>query len=267
MVYAGEPGASGPSVFLTFIRFSEEDRCAWRETACAVLSEAERGMVDAMSDPDRQTEHAVGRATLRLHGARASGRRPEQVAMAISDAGKPSLVDTPDLELSVAHTGGVVVTAACWHNAVGVDVEPEPRSVSAARRLAQRRFSQPEVAALSDLPEAELPGWFSTVWTVKEAVGKALGVGIVPALSGATVQTRAGAPILTSVWSGPQADAWTIHTLVAPDGCEKIAVALPAPNVALGSITRYDLTAFRQALSEAAFPPAHVLCPGARSMG
>jgi phosphopantetheine--protein transferase-like protein len=236
------------TVTLTLARFTQEDRSEWLHCASALLPEAERERVAAITDPDARALHALGRASLRLIGARAGGGSPDQVAIEVSAAGKPYLADLPDVHVSVAHTGRVVVTAACAYSAVGVDVEQLRPPTTSTRRLARRLFSEAEVSALAEIPEAELADWFVTAWTLKEAIGKALGVGIAPALAGAVLEVRDGAPALTSVWSGPPAGAWTLHVMRAPDGDEKIAVALPAPNIALGSIWRLSVGDLRRAL-------------------
>jgi phosphopantetheinyl transferase len=209
-----------------------------------VLSEAEREHLATISDPDARTQHAIGRAAIRLLGARASGRHPASLAITTSETGKPQFADLPDLNVSVAHSGRVVVVAACASAAVGVDIEPALATLNDPRRLAGRLFAESEVASLQDVPDAEVADWFSTVWTMKEAVGKALGVGMIPALSGAVTERRAGGSALAEVWTGPPAESWTLHQLRAPGGTEKIAVAVPAPGVALGTVSGLTLETF-----------------------
>jgi phosphopantetheinyl transferase len=209
-----------------------------------VLSEAEREHLATISAPDARTQHAIGRATIRLLGAQASGRRPASLAITISEAGKPQFDDFRDLNVSVAHSGRVVVVAACPSAAVGVDIEPALATAYDPRQLARRLFAESEVASLQDVADAEVADWFSTVWTIKESVGKALGAGMIPALSGAVTERRADGFALSAVWSGPPAESWTLHQLRAPGGGEKIAIALPAPGVALGPVTELTLEAF-----------------------
>jgi 4'-phosphopantetheinyl transferase len=209
-----------------------------------VLSEAEREHLATISDPDARTQHAIGRATIRLLGAQASGRHPASLAITTSEAGKPKFADLDGLNVSVAHSGRVVVVAVCRSAAVGVDIEPAFATADDPRGLARRLFAESEVASLQDVPDAEVAGWFSTVWTIKESVGKALGVGMLPALSGAVTARRADGFALAAVWSGPPAESWTLHQLTAPGGGEKIAVAVPAPNVALGPASELTPEAF-----------------------
>jgi phosphopantetheinyl transferase len=235
------------TVSLTVARFPEADRADWLASAVAVLSDTEQEHVASMLNPDARTQHAVGRAMIRMGAAgvgAGSEHQPKQIVVTVSDLGKPRLPEIPDLYVSVAHTGRVVVVAACLGADVGVDIEPAYPTSADPRRLAERLFAHAEVASLRNMPDDALADWFSSAWTIKEAVGKALGVGMVPAFSGALVEGRAEGMTLASVWSGPPADSWTVHQLTAPDGSEKIAVALPAPGITLEPVSQLTLEAF-----------------------
>jgi 4'-phosphopantetheinyl transferase len=238
-----------PGVRLTLARFNPPECGAWLTSAVKVLSEPERERVVAMPDTAARAQHAVGRALLRLLGAQASAGDPRRLLVTVSAAGKPLLPDFPDLHVSIAHTTGLVVVAACRSATVGVDVEPARSPAGQERRLARRLFDRSEVETLLNVPDADVPDWFSSMWTIKEAVGKALGDGMIPALSGAVVRCEAGRFTLGSVWRGPPADSWTLHQLAAPAGTEKIAVALPAPNVPLEPVTSMTLDSFADACS------------------
>jgi 4'-phosphopantetheinyl transferase len=236
-----------PSVDLTLARFTPVDRDDWIATAAALLGDREQERFNAMSHPDDRALHAIGRALLRLIGSHATGRHPAAVEITISSAGKPALGAAPQIGVSVAHSGRVVAVAVGRDIDVGVDIEAAAPSSANSRRLAQRRFSATEAAALRKLPDDAAAEWFARAWTVKEAVGKALGVGIIPALAGAVVSNDADA--LVSVWSGPPADCWTIHQLQSPGGDEWITVATPAPRVELGTVSQLTLDAFAHASS------------------
>jgi phosphopantetheinyl transferase len=237
------------TVKLTVVRFTASDQPDWLASAVAVLSQVERERIAMMPNADARTQHAIGRATIRMIGADVSGCRPSRLTIEVSDAGKPRLADLPELETSVAHTGRVVVVAACRSAAVGVDIEPALAPASNPRRLAERLFAEAEVASLRDLPDAALADWFSSVWIIKEAVGKALGIGMVPAFKGTSVEQHGSVFALTCVPGGPPADFWTLHRLTAPGGDEKIAVALPAPGVELEPVSCLTLEAFKVACS------------------
>jgi phosphopantetheinyl transferase len=139
--------------------------------------------------------------------------------------------------------------ASCPNQPVGADIEPPPANVATARRLALRRFSAAEAKVGEGLTDADFAAWFTRAWTTKEAVGKALGVGIVPALSGAVVNRQANA--LVSVWSGAPAHDWTVAQLPAPGGDEWIAVAVPAPDASVEAVSVITLEQFTRATDQA----------------
>ncbi len=239
-----------PTVTLTLARVTPDDRDNWLEVAAGLLSDPERKRLDAMPDPDRRAQHAIGRALLRLIAASASGGQPADIEITTSGEGKPELAELPQLGVSLAHSGHAVVVAACEGAPVGVDIEPGRAASASSRRLADRRFSALEAVALRELPDAAVSDWFARAWTTKEAVGKALGVGMIPALAGAVVNSQADA--LVSVWSGPPADSWTLHQLPAPGGDEWIAVAIPAPGIALDAVVQLTIEAFAEAAARTA---------------
>ena len=113
-----------PTVTLTLARVTPDDRDDWLEIAAGLLSDRERERLDAMPDPDRRAQHAIGRALLRLIAAGASGRHPADVEITNSGEGKPELAELPELGVSLAHSGRAVVVAACEGAPVGVDIEP-----------------------------------------------------------------------------------------------------------------------------------------------
>ena len=93
-----------------------------------------------------------------------------------------------------------------------------------------------------------LADWFASAWTIKEAVAKALGVGVIPALSRVVVESGDAGLELAAVGFGPPAGSWTLHQLVAPGGTEKVAVAVPAPGVVLAPISLVTLEGFARAV-------------------
>lgn len=240
---------------LTLARFSRYERSQWLARSTAVLDATELGRVAAISDPDTRAQHAIGRALVRLAAAAACQGDPAEVRVAVSDSGKPTLPDLPSLHVNVAHAHRAVVVASASGAPVGVDIEHPAATVLQPRRLAQRLFTTAEASTLSALPEDLLADRFASVWTIKEAVGKAVGVGIIPALEQVVVETTGIDPgsggvdlRLAAVGVGPPAESWTLHQLVAPGGLERIAVAVPAPGVGLEPISVLSLEGFARAV-------------------
>ncbi len=130
-----------PTVALTLARFTPADRDDWLAAAAALLSAEERERVEAMPAADVRTQHAVGRALLRLAAADTAQRDPAGIAITIAEDGKPELAEMPELGVSVAHSGRMVVVAACQGAAVGVDIEaprPDADALPEDRRAALR---------------------------------------------------------------------------------------------------------------------------------
>ncbi|MEU7840919.1 4'-phosphopantetheinyl transferase superfamily protein [Micromonospora sp. NPDC049114] len=147
--------------------------------------------MDQLTVSDRDTAYVwVGRDTggrpgpavrlLRQAGAALLGRAEAEVVLAHGPAGNPVVriagPESVELPVSVSRAGRVVVVAARAAGPVGVDVE-QVRALPALA-LARRWFPPAELAWLADRPEAGRAAEFLRLWTAKEAVGKALGVGL-----------------------------------------------------------------------------------------
>lgn len=243
----GVTDAAPRTVRLSLARFSQHDRPQWLARSTALLNAQELERVAAIVDHDSRVQHAVGRALIRLLGAQALGCNPLDVTVAVTDTGKPRLPELPDLHVNVSHTGRAVAVADASVAPVGVDIEDPAVAAMHPQRLAQRLYADAEVRTLHELPEDRRADWFSSVWTIKEAVGKALGVGVISALSEVVVDTGDAGLELASVGGGPPPESWSLHQLTAPGGREKIAVAVPAPGVDLVPISLMTLDEFAHA--------------------
>ncbi|MEV5768963.1 4'-phosphopantetheinyl transferase superfamily protein [Micromonospora sp. NPDC052213] len=140
---------------------------------------------------------------LRRAGATLLGRAEAQIVVGHGPDGRP-FVGTSDgdprmeLPVSVSRADRVVVVAARVAGPVGVDVErsrPLP-----ALALARRWYAPAEAAWLAGRPAGGRAADFLRLWTAKEAVGKALGMGLrdgglrrrMPVPSAAGAPRRAG---------------------------------------------------------------------------
>ncbi|MCX7899762.1 MAG: 4'-phosphopantetheinyl transferase superfamily protein [Methylocystis sp.] len=133
---------------------------------------------------------------------------PRDWRFAAGAHGKPYLVDAPiDLRFSLSHTRGMVAVAIAKGAEIGVDVEG-PRGVSDAMKLAERYFTTPEVALLRDTPEGDARREiFLRIWTLKEAVIKAVGEGLVFGLERFSVRTD---PPSVAFNDGEDRGEWTL---------------------------------------------------------
>ncbi len=113
------------------------------------------------------------------------GIEPGSVRLEASGSGKPYLGAGPasrDIRFNCAHSGSLaLVGLACGGWEVGVDVE-ECRPIPSLGSLADQVLSRPERAAYDRVAEARRTPFFYRCWVRKEALGKALGTGIVETL-------------------------------------------------------------------------------------
>ncbi|MBX7149037.1 4'-phosphopantetheinyl transferase superfamily protein [bacterium] len=94
--------------------------------------------------------------------------------------GKPSLKGLP-LHFNISHSGNLALLAISLNQPLGVDVE-KMRKVSVGK-IAERYFSKKECEFIQNLPKANQTNSFFTLWTQKEAIVKAKGVGLAGGLS------------------------------------------------------------------------------------
>jgi 4'-phosphopantetheinyl transferase len=107
----------------------------------------------------------------------AYGGRAAQVSIARGPHGKPFAAAPGYPHFNTSHARHCVVFAFAAEQEIGVDVEAEDRR-HAPMELATRFFAAEESAALAALDEAQRAAAFLSLWTAKEAVLKALGLGL-----------------------------------------------------------------------------------------
>lgn len=152
------------------------------EDAKALLSPDERARMERFRFPVDQARFAVGRAALRRLLGEVVGIPPEAVAFGYGPQGKPHVRNAPlDVRFNVSHSHGLALVAITLGRKVGIDVE-QRRPVADAEAIA-RRYFLPAEAALGE--EAFLP-----LWTRKEAVLKASGLGLAEGLPQVEVGIR-----------------------------------------------------------------------------
>jgi 4'-phosphopantetheinyl transferase len=124
---------------------------------------------------------------------------PETIALGRDPGGKPRLagLDPPALRFNLSHARGLVVLAVVADASVepGIDVEPLDRPVGPG--LLGAALAPSEAAALAAMPEPARPAAFLRLWTMKEAVLKAAGIGL--AAAPAEVVCRLDPPALSAL--------------------------------------------------------------------
>lgn len=150
------------------------------EAALENLSREERSRADRYRFPADRRRYIGSHECLRRQLAARLGCAPSQVEFNASAQGKPRLggrwADAP-WRFSLSRSSGMAAIAISETGEVGVDLEAI-RPISNLEELAERCLSDPELAEYrAEAPDRALVSFFQ-LWTCKEAVLKAAGVGL-----------------------------------------------------------------------------------------
>jgi 4'-phosphopantetheinyl transferase len=146
------------------------------EILTSYLDQAERARAARIQVSDGWRRFVLGRGALRLILGRYLKRRPQDVVFTYGVHGKPSLTRS-DLRFNYSASADVAVMAVCIGTDLGIDIE-EVRAVNQPLDIASRYCHAREVRELAATGDAERDAAFLRLWTCKEAVVKALGLGL-----------------------------------------------------------------------------------------
>ena len=205
-------------------------RFAERDIDC-ILSQEERERAARFYLQSDRHHFTAGRATLRSILGRYLDMAPRYVQFSRGPHGKPELATergSNALCFNLAHSHGVALCAIARGHDIGVDVERVNADVN-VDLIAERFFSQREIAALRLLPQEKKLTAFFTGWVRKEAYLKARGDGLAMDLDSFSVSLSPGEPAaLLDVQGHPEeALAWSLRELDV-DASFAAAVALRA---------------------------------------
>ncbi len=125
-------------------------------------------------DRDRR-RYIAGRTAVRTILARYLDTDPASVPIAVDRGGRPEIPGEADM--SISHSGELLLLAVARGVRVGVDVEALDQELEVAS-LAHRHLSPGEAASMANLGIGESTLSFLRSWTLKEAVRKAIGIGL-----------------------------------------------------------------------------------------
>ena len=141
-----------------------------------LLSNAERERASRFTFEKDQARFVSCRASLRILLGRYTGLPPEKIVFRYEPQGKPALAGVAGWQFNVSHSRDQAAIAVSRYDSIGIDLElidPHfPRHEVAADILASD-----ELRDLNALPPARQPEYFFQLWTLKEALLKAIGGG------------------------------------------------------------------------------------------
>jgi 4'-phosphopantetheinyl transferase len=199
------------------------------DASLGALAELEAGLSSAERDaharyvrPRDRAMFALSHATRRALLGAYVGVSPGALTFATGEHGKPRLDGTAsDVRFNVSHSGDVALLAVARGKELGVDVE-EIRASADLDAIARAQFSpreQSDLRRAGASDEARVRSFFAC-WSRKEAVIKAIGLGLAFPLAAFDVAVDPDAPprLLASRDARLDAAVWSMHPLRIPAG-------------------------------------------------
>jgi 4'-phosphopantetheinyl transferase len=163
-----------------------------------------------------RARYVLGRALVRNILGHYLGQRPEMIALAYTERGRPYFPADETMRFSLTHTRDLVAVALTAEAEVGIDIEYAERKLK-LNDLAERILSAEDFGAFQALPESEKVAAFFRVWTRKEAYLKARGEGISEGLQKMSVSFDAEEiTFLSDTRDEAAAPKWRMHALSLP---------------------------------------------------
>lgn len=156
-----------------------------------------------------------------------------EAEISINAFGKPQLLSSP-LQFNLSHSGNVILLAFSLNNPVGIDVE-ERREIKDIDSIAGSYFHEFEAKVLSKLNQPLLSQAFFSCWVKKEAVIKALGLGLSMPLNTFEVEIFPIEGIFLAKLPDRFPQAWTLRAFNPLEGYAA-AIASPALNLQIRAV-------------------------------
>lgn len=203
----------------------------------AVLPSDERQRAERFGTPELRGRWIATRVALRTILAGYLDLDPRAVPLVISERGKPHLEPRfeSDLTFNLSHSGDLAMVVV-GRGGIGVDIE-KIRPFDQMDRFVARFFADEEGRGLYTLPPDERVIAFFRCWTRKEAILKAIGVGLQAPLDAVVVDWNdEPAPRVRAVPAGPNVpppEEWSLRNVpLGANFAGAIASDLPIENVA-----------------------------------
>lgn len=140
-----------------------------------LLSQTEQARAARFKFPQHRQRFIASHTALRRILAGYVDAKPQQLVFQKAVHGKPSLTDYPDLHFNLSHSNTTALIAVARHE-IGVDIEQVKKRDEL--KLAKRFFTQTEYQWLAAHATKDISPAFFKLWTRKEAVLKATGLGL-----------------------------------------------------------------------------------------
>lgn len=208
-----------------------------------LLSPDERRRAHRFHFSSDRSRYVFVRGTLRSILGRYLEIPPEQITFEYGEFGKPRLGKSSEsLFFNLSHSCDLALFAFSHNHDLGVDIEFVREDVD-VEQLANRFFSDDEIASLLALPSGLRVQGFFNCWTRKEAFIKGTGKGLAMPLKQFTVSQGSGESLELISNNSQATSNWGLRELTAdPDYVAAIAVAGHGWNLKSGPL---GFTAFQ----------------------
>lgn len=126
------------------------------------------------TDNKRQVQHNAGIKLIKKAVKDNFSLCISEENIARTKLGKPYLPEHPNIHFSISHCSGMAICCIC-DSICGIDAE---KLLSVNDKVAKRVFTEAEIAELNLKNGIERQRYFTSLWTLKEAYGKAVGTGL-----------------------------------------------------------------------------------------
>lgn len=171
-----------------------------------LLSPGEIAQSRSFHKPDDCIAFINRRGRMREILAARLDRNPAELQFQHGSGGKPALQSGP--EFNVTHSDQKALLAVSDTEPLGVDIEAVRPLSSDLREM----FTDTEWAYLNELPETKRPVALFRMWTCKEALSKALDIGVWLSADTFSIHWANDAPKVTRML-GDEASAWSLINL------------------------------------------------------
>jgi 4'-phosphopantetheinyl transferase len=197
--------------------------------ADGVLDDAEKHRASRFRFAQDRSAYILSHSVWRIVLADCLGTQPADVPLASAPSGQPQLPGTA-LSTSLSHSGNWVAMAICAGATVGVDIEQTPTRTRLSD-MVDVICTPDESAKLKLLPAKARENALLVLWTRKEALLKAFGLGL--AVEPSTLSAETGLFVTSSV-ERAGLPRCRVHALELPAA---LVGALAAPeNVSVKSV-------------------------------
>lgn len=152
---------------------------------------------------------------------------PKEIQIITNQYGKPKLDSelNNNIQFNVSHSGDFAIFAINLFNEIGVDIEKIDNTINHLE-IADNYFSTDEIAYLNaSTCQSEIAEKFFRIWTRKESLLKAIGIGLLPDLKKISViENRFHDNELSPNLKASTNNIWNIETLIM-DNFYKVSLA------------------------------------------